>query len=374
MRAVDGELMRYLSSCRIDGIDAQEYLQKQIHRLTSTLDWIPPLPSGAHVLEIGAPPYLMSLALLKRYRIELSTLSFPFDYGVQPQERQGLRRAILPDNRAIEIPFHYVNVETESFPFPDGHFHLVLCCEVLEHLARDPMAMLAESNRVVADDGWLLLTTPNVARAASVGAIRLGRSPYVWSQYSQYGVYGRHNHEFAAPEIKELFEAAGFAVRRLETMSFFERPTIEPARFRGDTTFALANKTGPVRDRLPPRFYDYSGWHEHRIELLPRRWELAGLKVPLRIENRGGVTWQPEDVEIGLQLWQPHNVLVNLEVKRFRLPHPVAPHQSVELELEIPPLSDRRTYYRLDLVKSGEFWFEWRGSRPVEILWDDLGV
>lgn len=48
----------------------------------------------------------------------------------------------------------------DGLPFPDGHFDLVWCSEVLEHL-RDPARATAEMRRVVRPGGTLVLTTPN---------------------------------------------------------------------------------------------------------------------------------------------------------------------------------------------------------------------
>jgi 2-polyprenyl-3-methyl-5-hydroxy-6-metoxy-1,4-benzoquinol methylase len=48
----------------------------------------------------------------------------------------------------------------ERLPFEDGHFDLVWCSEVIEHLV-EPARALAELRRVTKRGGVLLLTTPN---------------------------------------------------------------------------------------------------------------------------------------------------------------------------------------------------------------------
>ena len=50
-----------------------------------------------------------------------------------------------------------------SIPFPDEHFDVVLCTEVLEH-AEDPEALIAEMRRVLRPGGALLATVPFAAR------------------------------------------------------------------------------------------------------------------------------------------------------------------------------------------------------------------
>jgi hypothetical protein len=307
----------------------------------------------------------MSVALLSKFKIDLTTTCYPFDYDERPDKRTGAIEVRLPDGAGIQIPYHYVNIERESFPFLDGRFQLVLLCEVLEHLVRDPMAVLTETNRVLAPGGLFLITTPNVARAAAIGPIRRGDIPYVWSPYSQYGVYGRHNREYSPLEIKQLFAAAGFETVRLETRRFFtSRPALEPARFQGDTTLALGRKVGPVQDRLPAHFYDFSGWWSHRFTLREVHPGLAQVCV----ENRGQTTWRPSEVYFGLQLWRPHCTLLDRDFRRFDLPFDVPPGATVEMALELPPLTQPHAYYRLDLVYAGQFWFEQRGSQPLDIL------
>lgn len=48
----------------------------------------------------------------------------------------------------------------EPLPYPDAHFDVVWCSEVIEHLA-DPNYSLGEMRRVLAPGGKLVVTTPN---------------------------------------------------------------------------------------------------------------------------------------------------------------------------------------------------------------------
>lgn len=57
----------------------------------------------------------------------------------------------------------FIRGDVRELPFENGAFDLVVSFETIEHL-RDPEAVLDELCRVVADEGWLLISTPNKSR------------------------------------------------------------------------------------------------------------------------------------------------------------------------------------------------------------------
>jgi SAM-dependent methyltransferase len=77
-----------------------------------------------------------------------------------------------------------VNLEEERLPTPDSTYDLVLCLEVIEHLEKDPMAMLNEINRVLKESGLIYLTTPNATSARNVLKIHRGYASHFSMQYS----------------------------------------------------------------------------------------------------------------------------------------------------------------------------------------------
>ena len=75
------------------------------------------------------------------------------------------------------------NAEKDRFPYPDGYFTTVLCCELIEHLFEDPMHLMAEINRIVKPEGYLVLTTPNIAALRGIAAILQGFHPGFFHAY-----------------------------------------------------------------------------------------------------------------------------------------------------------------------------------------------
>ena len=62
---------------------------------------------------------------------------------------------------------HFVNADVnQPLPFADGSFDLVISSETIEHV-ENPRAFVRELKRVMADNGSLILTTPNISTIAS---------------------------------------------------------------------------------------------------------------------------------------------------------------------------------------------------------------
>ncbi|MGH9661332.1 MAG: methyltransferase domain-containing protein, partial [Bryobacteraceae bacterium] len=172
----------------------------------------------------------------------------------------------------FECDIALFNAERDPFPYPDGHFATVLCCELIEHLFHDPMHLMAEVNRILRPGGHFVLTTPNIAALRGVAAILQGYHPGFFHAYLRPSADGeadaRHNREYTPREIHLLLENSGFAVARLETGAFLDEPHPEyawverlldryqlPSSLRGDGIYAVGKKTGAVRERHPSWLY-----------------------------------------------------------------------------------------------------------------------
>src|SRR5581483_4833225 len=121
------------------------YLNDALERFRVTMALLPhDLHGGSRILELGASPYFFT-RLLRRRGLQVTCANF-FAHG----EGGPGGVAVLHGSGGTEsIPYDHFNVETDPFPYPDGAFDLVLCCEILEHLPADPIHMLAEIHRVL---------------------------------------------------------------------------------------------------------------------------------------------------------------------------------------------------------------------------------
>ncbi|PWU08214.1 MAG: hypothetical protein C5B51_08195 [Terriglobia bacterium] len=246
--------------------ESRQYIESHETRLTKTLEMTPRGGPCDRVLEMGA--YLQMTPALR------SKLGYGEVRGCYYGEpgRVDHRVVTSEQGETFDCYIDHFDAERDCFPYPDGYYATVLCCELLEHLSTDPMHMMTEINRVLKPGGSLVLTTPNAASLRALTAILQGYHPGFFSAYlrpvEDEEIEARHNREYTPGEIRRLFENAGFEVTRLETGEFREQPHPEfgwvrhlldtyrlDASLRGDGIYAVGRKTGAVRERYPAWLY-----------------------------------------------------------------------------------------------------------------------
>jgi SAM-dependent methyltransferase len=121
---------------------------------------------------------------------------------------------ILNDLGIPNISFDIDN-ENAPFPFKDGRFDAVISLVTIEHLMH-PDHFLNECNRILVDDGYFYINTPNYASLNYVlGLIFNGKSFHnPLSKDSAYEFYA-HVRYFTYRTLLEMVSAAGFILDKI---------------------------------------------------------------------------------------------------------------------------------------------------------------
>ncbi|HTQ56258.1 MAG TPA: methyltransferase domain-containing protein [Bryobacteraceae bacterium] len=241
------------------------YLAKHVPRLARTLALVPPPQKTGRVLELGC--YMQITPLLERF----------CGYGEVRGAYYGRagrtdRKTMQFADREFSCSVDHFDAERDRFPYPEGHYDLVIAAEIIEHLTYDPMHMLLESRRVLAEGGYLLVTTPNVGSVTSVAKTLDGHdNPQIFFLYER-PEGGRqtdigHVREYTVYELGEAVKAAGFEVVQLFTTFIEEyashRPLLQflaengyDPENRGEQSWCLAVKRASLPiDRYPYFIY-----------------------------------------------------------------------------------------------------------------------
>ncbi len=241
------------------GSPQAQYVKSHEARLVRTLELTPKGTEASRVLELGC--YLQITPVLGEV----------YEYGEVRGSYLGtgashFRTVEADSGERFQCAIDLFDCEKDIFPYQDDYFATVLCCELLEHLERDPMKMLLEIHRVLQPNGVLILTTPNIASAGAVAAVLEGRHP---GFYTRYASDPGHRREYTTAEVADLLTAAGFAVEHLETGPYgsVDAPATErtkqmlaergyPNTLRDDCIFAVARQEALPVDRYPAWLYD----------------------------------------------------------------------------------------------------------------------
>ena len=248
--------------------EVARYLGNNLSRIRQALSRVPPARFEAQrLLDLGC-----YAAMIPWY---VDVLGYRDITAVAEEPRMHLNRNVkkIKGVTDFRLQMAFLNVEEDPWPFEDESFHPVLCLELMEHMATDPMHLMEELNRVMVTGGDLILTTPNSASWASLARCMLGEQPYSWAKF--YGIPGsvhRHNREYTPREVETLMQDAGLEIIELTTIEkallTLNKKIVArlggliglltgrcPASHRRQKILVHARKAGPVRDRWPGWLY-----------------------------------------------------------------------------------------------------------------------
>lgn len=163
------------------------------------------------VLEIGAYLGPVSIALA-REGLSVTAADIP-----QYMQNQKLREKY----RQSGVTCLSFNLGDYEIPAPAQSFDLVVMCETLEHLNFNPLPVLREIHRVLADRGYLYLSLPNLA--SLVNRVKLMSGHSIHNSISDFSaqlkdddnmIVGIHWREYTGGELREILDLTGFQIER----------------------------------------------------------------------------------------------------------------------------------------------------------------
>jgi SAM-dependent methyltransferase len=265
-------LKRYLLSFR------WPYRNEAIHEILvegglplwrQILRFVPNPEERGRALELGSPPFHITL-LLQRFR--------NYDLSLTGYASDG-RAEIHQELDSPEYGEHYAfactcfNAEQDRFPYDDNTFDLVTWCEVIEHLTENPVHTLAEIHRVLKPGGCLVISTPNASRADSIVNFLVGRNIYDPYHLGAPLKGSRHSREYTLPELTDLLSGCGYAIDRAADIDIYPPEGRNRAAFRWIMNRVVSRVTGG--------HYKYHLFVRARKSEQPFRWRFpAGLFDP----------------------------------------------------------------------------------------------
>ncbi|MBO8180457.1 MAG: methyltransferase domain-containing protein [Archaeoglobus sp.] len=114
------------------------------------------------------------------------------------------------------LNYDFIVGDARKLPFKDGVFDIVVATEVIEHFVEGEL-FLAEVYRVLKQNGFLILTTPNRLRFYMLHkniAAALTRRRFV------SGFTHEHPREYSLKELASILENTGFRMERAEYIAF----------------------------------------------------------------------------------------------------------------------------------------------------------
>ena len=346
----------------------QAYGRENLGRYVHTVAWIlARSPRPGRLLDAGIYPGHLALALARQGGFAIS--------GVGRFVPSAFRRWMA--ERDIEV--EDVDLEREILPHPTASFDRIVATEILEHLAQ-PGLFLSECWRVLRPGGILHLTTPNVVDLRGRASALRGRSP----QSHLFGI-GRtlrmnewvHRREYAPGEVARLLEAVGFRIESVHTWTPSRSeggvgagarlaPLLNRLPGLGGTIFAAATRPAVAaseidRARIAPQ--------ARYVEMTPG----SSSALSVRLANVGTSTWHPGSgpgaVALGAHLLEPDGRVVDRDLARAALAHPVNPGEEIDVTLGVrAPAAVGVFLVELDLVREGEHWFGDDGSPTARVV------
>jgi 2-polyprenyl-3-methyl-5-hydroxy-6-metoxy-1,4-benzoquinol methylase len=150
-----------------------------------------------NILDLGCGSGWFAFSIKQRYPQHRITVA---DIEIPEELRRKFREADILPLTDVEIePNKRLNLKDKSFD-------VVVCLEVLEHIIDKPEHVFGELKRILKDDGYLFLSTPNIAQLFNRFMLLFGKQPQLYLSSLHKGYCGRRGHfrEWTMDELTHI--------------------------------------------------------------------------------------------------------------------------------------------------------------------------
>ena len=185
---------------------------------------LPRLPDGGSVLDLGAGPGVVSLAL--RLTGACVTVADKWEYyggwepptDDAPRPRAGTRPGMKQRFEKHGVNVLDVDLVRDALPFPDNSFDMILLLAVIEHLPTPPKRILEELRRLLKPGGVLALEVPNIAALRNRVGLLFGRSIHCpLKEWYFEDCYRGHFREMTCAEVRQYVQYLNMELIALRT-------------------------------------------------------------------------------------------------------------------------------------------------------------
>lgn len=200
----------------LHGYDWRRYLRCSTARVVRVIDaLVAQAPSHGRVLDVGAYFGNFAMAAADRgFRVDALDSYAAYGGAFAPWTRT------LTGAGVRVLDFDAVGFDLAAID--SGAYDAVLLLGVIEHVAHSPRPLLSAAHRVLAEDGVLVLDTPNIAYAYNRDRLARGESIMapIASQFDCDPPFEGHHREYTIDEVRWMLQRVGFDRVAVDTFNY----------------------------------------------------------------------------------------------------------------------------------------------------------
>ncbi len=185
------------------------------YRYQKILSFLPKLGVNDRILEIGLCGGALAFTLKRLFpQAKVYTIEHPMTYRLYTKN-------FLSRLNHEGIVLRQCNLVSDSLPWPEEKFDLVVLSEVIEHLVPAITSKtIGEIQRILKKKKIFLLSTPNIASLLKRLNLLRGRNPVIFDGFLHEGSTYGHIREYTLAEVENLLQGNGFKILRKAYATF----------------------------------------------------------------------------------------------------------------------------------------------------------